>query len=64
MTPEEQQEMEQQALAPVLHEYRLGIETLIFAFLAESGLGLNKFDINTKTVGNVVKTWVSPKVTV
>ena len=63
MTPEEQQAMEQQALAGPIHEYRMGIETLIFAYLAQTGLGLNKFDINTKTVNNVIHTWVSPKVT-
>jgi hypothetical protein len=63
MTPEETQQAEQDALAPALHTYRMGIETLIFAYLAQTGLGLNKFDINTKTVNNVIHTWVSPKVT-
>jgi hypothetical protein len=62
MTPEEQQAMEQQALAGPLHEYRMGIETLIFAWLAESGCGLNQFDIKTRTVDKVIHTWIERKV--
>jgi len=63
MTPEESKALQEAALAPILHEYRLGIETLIFAFLAESGLGLNKFDIKTETMNGIIRTWVEPKVT-
>lgn len=56
------QQLEQEALAPILHEYRLGIETLIFAWLAETGHGLNEFEIRTKTENNIVRTWIEPKV--
>lgn len=62
MTPEEIQEAEQAALAPILHQYRLGIETLIFAWLAETGMGLNKFDIKTETKGKTIRTWIEMKV--
>jgi hypothetical protein len=63
MTPDQIKEAEQQALTPILHQYRMGIETLIFAWLAETGKGLNQFDIKTKTVDNVTHTWIEPKVT-
>jgi hypothetical protein len=66
MTPEEKQQAEQEALAPVLHNYRMGIETLIFAWMAETGHGLKDFEIKTKTTatpkGNVFSTWIEPKV--
>lgn len=62
MTPEDIQQAEQETLAPVLHQYRMGIETLIFAYLAEVGCGLNQFDIKTKTVGKTVHTWIERKV--
>ena len=66
MTPEEQQQAMQESMAPVIHQYRMGIETLIFAYLAETGYGLRDFEIKTKTTktakGDVMSTWIEPKV--
>jgi hypothetical protein len=62
----ERQQAEQEALAPLIHTYRMGIETLIFAWLAETGHGLKDFEIKTKTElgvnGKVIHTWIEPKV--
>ena len=61
-TPEELQSMAEEAFAPMLHEYRMGIETLIFAWMAQCGLGLRDFDIRTETKDRVIRTWVERKV--
>lgn len=61
-TPEELQAMAEEAFAPVLHSYRLGIETLIFAFMAQRGLGLRDFEIKTETKDRVIKTWIERRV--
>lgn len=67
MTPEDIKQAEAEALAPIMHQYRMGIETLIFSWLAETGHSLKDFNIQTKTVpgknGNIIKTWIEPKVT-
>jgi hypothetical protein len=62
MDDQNRQQLEQEALAAPLHQYRLGIETLIFAWLAETGHGLNMFEIKTKTENGVIHTWIEPKV--
>jgi hypothetical protein len=66
MTPEEKQQAEQEALAPVRHQYHMGIETLLFAWMAETGHGLKDVEIRTKTMaspkGNVFCTYLEPKV--
>jgi len=61
-TPEDLQAMAEEAFAPILHEYRMGIETLIFAWMAQRGLGFRDFDIRTETKGRVIKTWIERKV--
>ena len=66
ITTKSKEQLEQEALAPLIHQYRLGIETLIFAWMAETGHGLKDFEIKTRTEatpkGNVFETWIEPKV--
>jgi len=66
MTPEEKQQTEQEALAPLQHTYRMGIETMLLAWMAETGHGLKDVEIRTKTMaspkGNVFCTYLEPKV--
>ena len=66
MTPDDTKQMEQEALAPVMHMQRMGLETLLFAWMAETGHGLNEVEIKTDTVmganGKIFQTWLEPKV--
>lgn len=66
MTPEEIRLVEQEALAPIIHQYRMGIETLLLAWMAETGHGLKDVEIKDKVVhtqkGDVFSTWLEPKV--
>lgn len=61
-TPEELQAMAEEAFAPMIHEYRMGIETMIFAFMAQRNLGLRDFEIKTETKDRVIKTWIERRV--
>lgn len=54
-------QMEQETLQPILNQYQMGVETLMLAYMAESGLGLDQITPVTVQEGNVIRTYVTKR---
>jgi len=55
------EQMEDEALGPMIQVYQMGVETLMLAYMAESGLGLDKIEPVTTQEGLVIRTYIRKK---
>ena len=53
------EEMFQQSMAPIMDAYQQGVEALMLAYMAESGLTLKQIKPVTVQDGNIIRTYVT-----